>query len=164
MGIWNPVVYTFHLILDHFIQPSIDGIIHVVPFRDLTPFVCRALAVSIAIVQTIQKPDHSKSRRFCPDFKWFLTKWRQFVRISNGWALGFQMPFKIQTICNPTSFGPFEIQTRSDYRSLLYSMMSKLWSNYFCFCNLILCYYEFYKWKEANVVDKTSTGSIREHS
>ena len=30
---------TFHSILDHFIQLLIDGIIHVVPFRDLTPFV-----------------------------------------------------------------------------------------------------------------------------
>ena len=35
----NCVVYTFHWILDHFIQPLIDGIIHVVPFRDLNPFV-----------------------------------------------------------------------------------------------------------------------------
>ena len=33
------VVHTFYLILDHFIQPLIHGIIHVVPFRDLTPFV-----------------------------------------------------------------------------------------------------------------------------
>ena len=64
--------------------------------------------------------NHSKSGRFCPDFKWFLTKWRPFVRISNGWASGFQIPFEIQTICNPTCFGPFEIQTRSDFRSPLY--------------------------------------------
>ena len=35
----SSVVHTFHSILDHFIQPLIDGIIHVVPFRDLTPFV-----------------------------------------------------------------------------------------------------------------------------
>ena len=35
----NVVVHTFHWILDNFIQPLIDGIIHVVPFRDLTPFV-----------------------------------------------------------------------------------------------------------------------------
>ena len=33
------VVHTFHSILDHFIQPFIDGIIHVVPFQDLTPFI-----------------------------------------------------------------------------------------------------------------------------
>ena len=32
------VVRTFHWMLDHFIQPLIDGIIHVVPFRDLTTF------------------------------------------------------------------------------------------------------------------------------
>ena len=30
------VVHTFHSILDHFIQPLINGIIHVVPFWDLT--------------------------------------------------------------------------------------------------------------------------------
>ena len=68
--------------------------------------------------------NHSKSGRFCPDFKWFLTKWRPFVRISNGWASGFQIPFEIQTICNPTCFGPFEIQTRSDFRSPLYTAQS----------------------------------------
>ena len=33
------VVHTFHSIIDHFIQPLFDGTIHVVPFRDLTPFV-----------------------------------------------------------------------------------------------------------------------------
>ena len=75
--------------------------------------------MAIAIVPTITKPDHLNSGRFCLDFKWFLTKLRPFVRISNGWASGFQMPFKIQNICNPTSFGPFKIQTRSDSRSPL---------------------------------------------
>ena len=30
------------------------------------------------------KIDHSKSQHFCPDFKWFLTKWWQFVQISDG--------------------------------------------------------------------------------
>ena len=68
------------------------------------------LVLAIAIVPTIRKPDHSKSGCFCPDFKWFLTKWRPFVRISNGWASGFQMPFKIRTICNLTSFWPFKIR------------------------------------------------------
>ena len=34
-----PIVHTFHSILDHFIQPLINGIILVVLFRDLTPFV-----------------------------------------------------------------------------------------------------------------------------
>ena len=28
----------FHLILDQFIQPSLDSIIQAVPFRDFTPF------------------------------------------------------------------------------------------------------------------------------
>ena len=66
--------------------------------------------------------NHSKAKpsvSFCPDFKWFLTKWQLFVWISNGWASRFQVPFEIQTICNPTSFGPFKIQTRSDFRSPL---------------------------------------------
>ena len=61
--------------------------------------------------------NHSKFRLFCPDFKWFLTKWLQFVGISNGWASGFQIPFKIWTNCNSTSFQPFEIQTSPDFRS-----------------------------------------------
>ena len=34
-------------------------------------------------------PNHSKSGRFCPDFKWFLTKWQPFVQILNGfWQNG----------------------------------------------------------------------------
>ena len=57
------------------------------------------------------KLDHSKSGRICPDFKWFVTKWQQFVRISNGWASRFQIPFEIPTVCNLTSFRPFDIQT-----------------------------------------------------
>ena len=66
-------------------------------------------------------PNHSKTGHFCPNFKWFLTKWQPFVRISDGWASGFQIAFKIQTICNPTCFGPFKIQTRSDFRSPLFT-------------------------------------------
>ena len=27
-----------------------------------------------------------------------------FIQISHGWAFRYQIPFKIQTICNPTSF------------------------------------------------------------
>ena len=45
----------------------------------------QALAMAIAVVPTIQNPDF-------------------FVWISNGWAYGFQIPFKIQTIWNPSSF------------------------------------------------------------
>ena len=67
--------------------------------------------LAMAIAPTIRKPDHLKSRHFCKDFKWFLTKWPLFVRILKGWVSGFQILFKIQTICNPTSFGPFEIPT-----------------------------------------------------
>ena len=35
---WSNVVHTFHSLLDRFIYPLINGIIHVVPFQDLTPF------------------------------------------------------------------------------------------------------------------------------
>ena len=73
----------------------------------------------MAIVPTIWKPDLSKSGLFYPDFKWFLTKWLPFVRISNGLASGFQIPFEIWIICNQTSFQSFEIQTSPDYRSPL---------------------------------------------
>ena len=66
-------------------------------------------------------PNHSKSGHFCLDFKWFLTKWRLFVHISNCWASGFQIPFKIRTVCNPTSFQPFKIHTSLYFRSPLYS-------------------------------------------
>ena len=47
-----------------------------------------------------------KMATICPDFKWLvgLPDFR----------------FQIQIVCNPTSFGPFEIQTRSDFRSQLY--------------------------------------------
>ena len=60
-----------------------------------------------------------KIRTFLSGFQMVFDKMAAFVRISNGWASGFQIPFEIQTICNPTSFGPFEIQTRSDFRSPL---------------------------------------------
>ena len=59
----------------------------------------QALAVAIAIIPKFWKPDHSKSRHFCLDLKWFLTKWWPFVLISNGWTSRFQIPFKILTIC-----------------------------------------------------------------
>ena len=61
-------------------------------------------ALAMAIVPIIWKLDHSKSGCFCLDFKWFLTKSRPFVWITNGWASGFQIPFEFQTICNPTFF------------------------------------------------------------
>ena len=63
---------------------------------------------------TIRKLDHSKSGQFS-------TKLRPFVWISNGWTLGFQIPFEIWTIGNPTSFWRFKIQTTPDFRSPLYS-------------------------------------------
>ena len=42
-----------------------------------------AMAKAIAIVPSILKPDHSKSKHLCLDFKWFLTKWRLFVQVLN---------------------------------------------------------------------------------
>ena len=39
----------------------------------------RALALAIAIFPSIRTPDHSKSGRFCPGFKWFLTKWQIII-------------------------------------------------------------------------------------
>ena len=57
----------------------------------------RALAMAIAT-------NHLKSGQFHPYFKRIWTKWWPFVRIFIGWASGFQIPFEIWTICNPTSF------------------------------------------------------------
>ena len=57
-----------------------------------------AIALSLAMVPTIWKPDHSKSGHFCSDFNWFLTKWRPFVRIKNGWASRFQISDPIQNL------------------------------------------------------------------
>ena len=64
----------------------------------------QALAMDIAT----QKPDHSKSGCLCPDFKWFLTKWHPFVRISNAHSEPIQNPDHLQpnlfmTIQNPNS-------------------------------------------------------------
>ena len=74
------------------------------------------------IVTTIQKPEPSKSRHLCIEFKWFLKKWQPFVRISNGQIFIFQILFRIQTIYKLNSFRPFKIQTRPDLRSPLYQL------------------------------------------
>ena len=78
-----------------------------------TVFKCSGFSNSYAIVSTIKKPDLSKSGHFSLDFKWFLTNWQTLVWISKGWASRFQIPFEIRTICNPTSFWPFKIQSWS---------------------------------------------------
>ena len=99
MGIWNPTIWnpeTFE-IWKHLKSRPFEG--HISNSG--------SLAVAIALALTIRKPDHSKSGCFCPDFKWFLTKWLPFVRISNGRASGLQIPFQILTIYNRTSFWPF---------------------------------------------------------
>ena len=90
------------------------------------------------------KPDYLKSLHFCQDFKWFLTKWHPFVWISNGWASGFQIPFKIQSICNPAFFWPFEIKTYPYLRSPLYLDTR---------CNLNLIHFHDLIWNIAADVD-----------
>ena len=66
------------------------------------------------------------------------------VWISNGWASGFQIPFEIGTIFNPTSFWPFKIQTSSDFNPhckaiclggvhLFYFFLFRPWSFIFLF-------------------------------
>ena len=52
-------------------------------------------ALTIPMILTIWKPDCSKSWHFCHNFKWFLTKWRPFIHILNGWASRYQIPFEI---------------------------------------------------------------------
>ena len=94
------------------------------------------LGLAMAMVPTIWKLDHLKSRHFCSDFKWLLTKWQPFVQISNECASGFQTPFKIQTICNPTSVAPFKIQTRLDFRSPLYWTCWVFWSSLYLSYNI----------------------------
>ena len=51
-------------------------------------------AIPLAMVATIQKPDHLDYGRFSLHFKQSLTKWQLFVQISNGWASGFQIHLK----------------------------------------------------------------------
>ena len=108
---------------------------------------------AVVIVPTIWKLDHSKFGCFCLDFKWFLTKWRPFVWISNGWEILFQIPFEIGTICNPTSFWPFEIQTNPDFRSLLYTNYQCIWMSIF---KIMSCHY-FQIW----LIEATEKVSIR---
>ena len=69
-------------------------------------------------------PNHLKTRpfetqTFLSRLQMVLTKWLPVVGISNGWASGFQIPFEIDTICNPTYFGPFKFYTVPDFRSPL---------------------------------------------
>ena len=75
-----------------------------------------ALVIALAIVPTNQKPDHPNSYGL----------WQNCVHLSrflNGWASRFQIPLKIWTICKPTFFRPFKIQTNSDFRSPLYTYL-----------------------------------------
>ena len=82
----------------------------------------RAIAMAIAI----RKLDHLKSRWFCPDFNWFLTKWWPFVWISNGWASRFQILSKSRPFATQPLFWPFEIQTSPDFRSQLKSSIQMM--------------------------------------
>ena len=71
------------------------------------------------------KSDHLKSILFVGRisnglvFKWFMKTWQPFIQTSNNWASRFYIPLEIWTICNPTPFRPFKIQTSPDFRSLL---------------------------------------------
>ena len=72
--------------------------------------------MAIAIVPTIQKPDHSKSRCFCPEFKWFAQNCSplssfQIVRLPDYRSPSKSGPFETQAF-----FCSFEIQTRLDFR------------------------------------------------
>ena len=71
-----------------------------------------ALSMAIAIVPTIRNPDIFE--RISNGV------WQNGGQISNGWASGFQIPLKIWSINNPTSFWPFKIHTIPDFRSPLY--------------------------------------------
>ena len=64
-------------------------------------------------------PNHSKSGHFCPDFKWFLTKWQPFVQISNSWASKFISHSKSRLFANQPHFQSFKIQTNPYFRSPL---------------------------------------------
>ena len=66
------------------------------------------------------------------DLKWFLTIWQPFFKISNGRASRFQISFKIQTIWQPTSFWPFEIQTRQISNPYCMTKDLKSLLRYFC--------------------------------
>ena len=65
-----------------------------------------ALAMAIAIVPTIRKPDHSKSGCFCLDFKWFLP--------NVGHLSGFQM-FGLPDSRSTLKAGTFATQPLFDY-------------------------------------------------
>ena len=88
VGIWNPTIWNLDFLKVRF---------QMVWFSD-----------GQAMVPTIWKPDHSKFRYVCPDFNCFLTKRLPFVRILNGWASGFQIPFEIRTICKPNFFSTIQ--------------------------------------------------------
>ena len=68
------------------------------------------------LVPAIGKLDHLKSKQFSPDLKWFLTKQRPFVWISNGWASGSHSlsgPFATQPLFNHSKSRPVQIPTVS---------------------------------------------------
>ena len=91
VGIWNPTIGNPDFLKVRFQMFQFTN--------------CHALALAIAIVPTIQKPDHAKSGCFVQVSNGF-DKMATIFRNSNGWTSRFQILFKIQTICNPTSFWP----------------------------------------------------------
>ena len=80
---------------------------------------------SFGTLLLIWKPGHSKSGLNCPDLKWWTQNGGSFGRFSNGWATRFQIPFKIQTVCKPTSFWPSKTWTSPNFRSPLISIQNE---------------------------------------
>ena len=63
------------------------------------------------------------------DFKYFLTIWQPFVWISNGWASGFQIQFKILTICKLTSFLTIQNPDWSGFQiSTIFRSQNMVWT------------------------------------
>ena len=77
----------------------------------------RALARPIVIVPTIRKLDHSKSGHFCPDFKWFLTKWGPVVCYQTVGLPDFRSHLKSGPFATQPLFD--HIQASLDFRSIL---------------------------------------------
>ena len=74
------------------------------------------------VSQYFQRDNHAKTGPFkiqtlLSGFQLVFDKMAAICRDLNGWASSLQIPFEIQTTCNPTCFGPFIIPTRSDFRS-----------------------------------------------
>ena len=97
---------------------------------------------ALAIVPTIRNPDifvqiTNYFWRYCKDteplYHYFMyslvSKQWPFVQISNGWASGFQIPFR--PFATQPVFWSFEIQTSPDFRSPLFQNSDISWPEYY---------------------------------